>query len=303
MVCLEPVVVGEAEKLFEPGDIPYDHTDLGSWVKQGGGMNAFAMKKAKKWGKNRDDEEEEGLVMPEVYFTISFSSDKDPNNLLERVAGEWGKFGGKKLYIKEIASFTTMTACNIFHLRNDNTPETVLDEFRLMLEEAKVIAEDEDEDGWLRFWKNEFPVMSIRRLMPKIPGQDTSVFKNWNGRQHDNRKVLAIEADEGDVEMIQYLVETAKNRQLFEKRWGRMAKVTIAIDNRQKKRGGHQTQLQVDMAAVASYNRKHINYNANARMDGIRGIFTWTSRFRSTRFLIQPSLWVISPYVVYSTST
>jgi hypothetical protein len=184
-----------------------------------------------------------------------------------------GKFGGKKLYIKEIASFTTMTACNIFNLRNDNTPETVLEEFRLTLDEAQVIAEDEDEDGGLRFCMNEFPVMSIRKLMPKIPGQDTSVFKNWNGRQHDNRKVLAIEADKGDVEMIHYLVETAKNRQLFEKRWGRMVKVTIAIDNRHRKRGGHQTQVQVDMAAVASYNRKHINYNANTRMDGIRGIF------------------------------
>jgi hypothetical protein len=139
---------------------------------------------------------------------------------------------------------------------------------------------------------NELPVMSIRKLMPKIPGQDTSVFKNWNGRQHDNRKVLAIEADEGDVEMIQYLVETAKNRQLFEKRWGRMAKVTIAIDNRQKKRGGHQTQLQVISTTTPTQGWM-----------GLGVFFTWTSRFRSTRFLIQPSLWVISPYVVYSTST
>jgi hypothetical protein len=52
-----------------------------------------------------------------------------------------------------------------------------------------------------------------------------------------------------------------------------MVKVTIAIDNRHRKRAEHQTQLQVDMAAVASYNRTHINYNANTRMDGIRGIF------------------------------
>ena len=275
MVCLEPVVVGEAEKIFEGGEIPYDHTDLGSWVKQGGGMNAFALKKAKKWGNNKNDDEdgESEMVMPEVYFTISFSSDKDPNSLLERVAGEWGKLGGKKLYMKEIASFSTMTAINIFHLRNDNTPETILEEFRLTLDEAQVIAEYEDEDGWLRFSIHELPAMSIRKLMPKIPGQDTSIFKKWNGKQQDNRKVLVIEADEGDVEMIHYLVELAKNRQLFEKRWGRMVKVTVAIDNRHRKRGGHQTQLQVDMAAVASYSRKHINYNANTRMDGIRGIF------------------------------
>lgn len=274
MVCLEPVVVGEAEKIFEHGEIPYDHTELGSWVKQGGGMNAFALKSAKKWGNDKegDDDDEQEMVMPEVYFTVSFSSDKEPDGLLERVAGEWGKLGGKKLYLKEIASFSTMTAVNIFHLRNDNTQSTVLDEFRLTMEEAMVIAEDEDEDGWLRFSLHEFPVMSIRKLMPKIPGQDTSVFKKWKGRQQENRKVLAIEADEGDVEMIHYLVELAKNRQLFEKRWGRMVKVTVAIDNR-KKRGGQQNQLQIDMAAVASYSRKHINYSANTRMDGIRGIF------------------------------
>jgi hypothetical protein len=40
-VCPEPVVVGEAEKIFEAGEIPYDHMDLGSWVKQGGGMNGI----------------------------------------------------------------------------------------------------------------------------------------------------------------------------------------------------------------------------------------------------------------------
>ena len=274
MVCLEPVVVGDAERLFEAGEIPYDHTDLGSWVKQGGGMNAYAMKKAKRWGKGREEVgEDEGLVMPEIYFTISFSCDKDPSGLLEQVAGEWGKMGGRKLYMKEIPSFSTMSVCNIFHLRHYNTPETVLEEFQQTLEEAKEIAEYEDEDGWLRFSWNELPILNVRKLMPKIPGQDTSKFKNWTGRQHENRKVLAIEADENDVEMIQYLVETAKNRQLFEKCWGHMIRVTIAVDNRHRKRGGHQTQLQVDMAAVASYNRKHINYNANTRMDGIRGIF------------------------------
>jgi hypothetical protein len=207
-----------------------------------------------------------------VHFTIFLSCDKDPHNLLEPVAGECGKTGGKRLSIKEIASFTTVSVCNIFHLRYDNTPEMVLEEFKHTLEEAKDIAEDEDEDGWMSFSWNEFPALNIRKLMPKIPGQDTSKFKKWSGRQHENRKVLAIEADENDVEIIQYLVETAKYWQLFEKRWGHMVRVTIALDNRSKKRGGHQTQLRVDMAAVASY-RKHINYNANTRMDGIRGIF------------------------------
>ena len=87
------------------------------------------------------------------------------------------------------------------------------------------------------------------------------------------RKVLTVEADDGEVEMIQYLVEIAKNRRLFEKYWGFKARVTAVLDNRGRKKGDHRTQQMVDMAAVASYSRKHINYMASTRMDGIRGIF------------------------------
>jgi hypothetical protein len=62
--------------------------DLGSWVLQSGGMQSFAMKKD-------DEADDEALVMPEVYFTISFLCDKDPYRILERIAGEWGKTGGR----------------------------------------------------------------------------------------------------------------------------------------------------------------------------------------------------------------
>ena len=72
--------------------------------------------------------------------------------------------------------------------------------------------------------------------------------------------------------MIQYLAETAKNRQIFQKYWGHKVKVTAVLDNRQRRKGAHQTQQKVDMAAVASYSRKHINYMNCARMDEIRGI-------------------------------
>ena len=53
MVCVEPVEEGEDKRIWEPTLIPFDHTDLGSYVVQSGGINAFSMKKAKRWGKKR----------------------------------------------------------------------------------------------------------------------------------------------------------------------------------------------------------------------------------------------------------
>jgi hypothetical protein len=85
--------------------------------------------------------------MPEVYFTLCFSSDKEPEKIVERVAGEWGKAGGKKLYLKEISSFDTKTVATIFHLRHDNTAATVHSEFLRALDESKDIAENEDQEG------------------------------------------------------------------------------------------------------------------------------------------------------------
>ena len=272
--CLDPVEEEDGHKIWDPMAVPFDHTDLGNHVVLSGGVNAFALKTPKRWGKKKNEtEDDEEMVLPEIYFTLSFSSDKDPHKILDRVAGEWGKIGGKKLFLKNISSFNTRTAVNIFHLRNDNDAETIKEEFRLILEEAKEIAEVEDAENAMEYFMREIPDLSIRKLMPKIVGQDTKAFQGWSGGQHEMRKVLAIEADDNDVEMIHYLVETAKNRRLFEKYWGFKARVTAVLDNRNRKKGSHKTQQMVDMAAVASYSRKHINYMASTRMDGIRGIF------------------------------
>jgi hypothetical protein len=272
-VCLDPVEEGEAPKVWDPSGVSYDHTELGSYIQQGGGMQAFSMKKPKKWQKDQGFVGEDELVMPEIYFTLCFSSEKDPDRILERVAGEWGKAGGKKLYLKDIASFDTKTAVTIFHLRHDNDDETILAEFVLVLEEAKKIAEDEDEEGSMRFILHDLPLLNIRKFIPRIDGQDTKPFSGWSGKQHDNRKCISVECDGGDVELIHYLVQTAKNRRLFEKYWGPKVYVAAIVDSKAKGKGKKkQSQSKLDLASMASCSRMHINYTGNTRMDGIRGI-------------------------------
>jgi hypothetical protein len=50
---LEPVEEGDGPAIWEAKDVPYDHTKLGTHVKQGGGMQAFSMRKPKKWQKDQ----------------------------------------------------------------------------------------------------------------------------------------------------------------------------------------------------------------------------------------------------------
>jgi hypothetical protein len=146
-------------------------------------------------------------------------------------------------------------------------------EFKTVLKEAKAIAEREDSENADQYSWRGIPELGLRRLMPKITGQDTTLFQGWSGRQHEMRKTITIEADEKYVEMLQYWVETAENRKLFERMWGHKVRVASVLDNRGKKKGSHQTQTKVDMAAMALYSRRHINYHSSTRMDGIRGIF------------------------------
>lgn len=124
------------------------------------------------------------------------------------------------MYIKEVASFSTQSVINIFHLRSDNTVETVMVEFREILEKAKTISENEDQERAMSYMFEEVPMMAMRKLVPKITGQDTLMFQGWSGRQHEMRKTLTVEADESKVEMIPYWVELAKNREIFQRYWG-----------------------------------------------------------------------------------
>ena len=101
---------------------------------------------------------------------------------------QWGKAGGKKLYLKDIASFETKTAVTIFHLQNNNNNDTILAELKLILQEVKDIEEKEDEEGSMTYILHDIPTLNICKFISKIPGQDTKPFKGWSGRQHDNRK-------------------------------------------------------------------------------------------------------------------
>lgn len=87
-VRLEPVEVGDGKRLWEMGQVPYDHTELGTHVLHSGGTKSFELRKPR--GKKAEEMDMEDWLKPEIYFTIAFSCDKDPEKILDRISGEYG---------------------------------------------------------------------------------------------------------------------------------------------------------------------------------------------------------------------
>ena len=93
------------------------------------GNRVFEMKKSwKGYNNNNDNLEEEELISPEVYLTFCISTDKELTELLSKVCVEWGKLGGKKLWLKSIPSFNTATLVVIYNMLNSIHEPTLVPE-------------------------------------------------------------------------------------------------------------------------------------------------------------------------------
>ena len=166
---------GKGKKIDNPDDIPINFTDLSVNVKVSGGAKAFEMKTP--WKKDGDTREDEELQDPEVYFAIAFSTDEKPEDVVERISCEWGRLNGKKMWLKSINSFKTETPVVLFHMLNTAHGPTIIAELKRILEDARDRESELDPDYE---WKDhEIPQIGLRLNVPKIPGQDTSVFQGW----------------------------------------------------------------------------------------------------------------------------
>jgi hypothetical protein len=54
-------------------------------------------------------------------------------------------------------------------------------EFREILEKAKTISENEDQERAMSYMFEEVPMMAMRKLVPKITGQDTLIEEDSHG--------------------------------------------------------------------------------------------------------------------------
>ena len=123
----------------------------------------------------KDDDAE--LEHPTVYFTIAISTDEEPEEVMEGIGAEWSRCNGKKMYRKNLGCFKTCTLVIFFHVLNTASKSTMIAETRDILHLAKEIADVDGMSDAYVYLNREIPEISIRVSVPKIPGQDTTIYQ------------------------------------------------------------------------------------------------------------------------------
>lgn len=218
------------------------------------------------------------MVGLEVYFQFCISCEVEAEFILKQVSFEWARLGGNRLSVKEIATFATKAAVFLYNVRNDPNHAVMILEMRRMLEEAREKKGYEECDDFCGV--ADPPQFTLSMQTPKVAGQNTQQFQGWDWRMQNLRKTLHVVVTVEEVEYMQELFTIAKDTGILTKYYGPNARVVMVFDGKQNKKGVSKADLsKYDMAAVASYVRKHINYQANSRYDGICGILNLAKEY------------------------
>lgn len=277
-VVLEPEKEGVDDRLYEPTQLSLDLTEASAYMKPSGDAGVFEMRKPKnfnkdkkKKGRRNDDalDEEETKVDPEVWTQICISCDEEPEELVSRVSFEWARMGGTRLQVKEIAAFSTKSAATFYNLRSDANQDGLKAEIKRMFQDAVRVGMEEVEG----FYGRGVPEFALKLATPKIEGQNTQVFKDWNWRQQNLRKTLHVDVEGTDVPYMHELIKIAKDVGLVKRYFGKGVMAAIVVEKKKGRKGNGEIDIsKYDMAAVAASARNHINYMSNTMYDGVRGI-------------------------------
>ena len=279
-VVLEPEREDLNERLYEPTQLSLDLTEASAYMKPSGDAGVFEMRKPKNNDKDKkkkgrrkevDEDGEEAKVDPEVWTQICVSCDEDPYELVSRVSFEWARIGGTRLQVKEIAAFATKSAATFYNVRSDANQDRLIEELKRLFEDTVEFGKDYVDD----FYSRGVPEFALKLATPRIEGQNTQVFKNWTWKQQNLRKTIHIEVEATDVPYMHELINIAKDGGMVRRYFGKSAAAAIVVEKAKKggrKGSGEADMSKYDLAAVASWSKNHINYQANTMYDGVRGI-------------------------------
>ncbi len=244
-------------------DVPSDITDLGAYALINGGSKAFVARPPK-GQKQKGRKNPKNLVDPTLYPTLALSSDVPTETILNRVCHAWSKEGGEWLRIKELQSLGTGTEYYIFEVYNYCNSKMIARELRDMLELAK---EDLSVKGRLSegFESKAIPFINLRRGVPKVPGQDTSVFRKYSDEMQEARRVFHVEVSNDEQAYLKELMEHLKSMPgAIEKMWGPWAHITEPLPYKNAPRG--------DFKRMIKWCQDGTNYNCSMTSTNMRGI-------------------------------
>ena len=109
----------------------------------------------------------------------------------------------------------------------------------------------------------DIPEMGIHLSVPKINGQDTTVFSSWPSFMQHRQKCLHLECAVEKVEFLQDLVKQAKEADMFTPRWGK--NVRLSNDSKFETKPP-------DITNMSKYVRRHVNYHCSMIYCGFVGV-------------------------------
>ena len=236
--------------------VPTNMTALSNYIK---GLNPRAFQRS---NRNPSESAEASTSSrrnsPQAYGVISLSCDKDPLLLVNQISYEWARFGSY-LKIKELQAIETCTPFAIYFVYSLTHRQTLIDEQIDILKSAQTKMHQEDyfldRDLPMRWGYCPLPLCNLRMNIPRIPRHSEPVnMARLPSDIQTCRKVLHLEVDKSDLDLVTHLVKYAKVNGIYKQWWGLHAHPTEGVDW-QSTPG--------DIKRAAKFAVKTTNYNAS----------------------------------------
>ncbi len=224
------IIVGGRKDLRDTKDVPVNMTALWNYVKiSEKSMQTFQPKSGhtgggKKWGGGNNSQ-----YADQVYFTMVWSCDIDPWEIISGIILKWMRAGGMGLFKKEIQAIDTFLPFVILKLSIYVGVHMLVAEFKKLMEERMRMMEEEAmADG--EALGLVLPPFAFRKSPPKLPGLDPVEYAGLPSRQTAARHAWHVEMEKQHVHLFRTLIEKAKDFNLFEDLWGKHVLISEVVD-------------------------------------------------------------------------
>ena len=249
---INPVKENSRDKDWsDPTALPTSMTALGAYFLTSGNPRIFEKARAGPKAKNGKKDSRPQAV----YFTFAISSDLDPEEIMARVSVDWSMLGGTRLTVKSLGFFDTSTPIAIYFLWNEGHAPTLLEEFKTILNSVSHL-----ESGGASL---PLPQMSLRKQVPRTPGQVTETFNHLSLQAQMARKAWHVEVQSKHTTQLIELVRKAKSTNIIQEMWGRQVHISEVADN---------TTPPGELKRYVKFAQRHVNFHCSMTCEDIRGI-------------------------------
>ncbi len=191
-----------------------------------------------------------------VYFSFAVSSDIPPDEIVARISVDWSMLGGTRLSVKTLCFFDTCTPIAIYFLWNEAQPATLLEELKVILNSVSPL-----EPGGL---SQQLPPMTLRKQIPRIPGQATENFKHLSQQAQMARRAWHIEVEARHAQsLIDLVARIKKETNMISEMWGRQVHFTKVADF---------STTAGELKDYVKFAQRHVNFHCSMTCISVKGI-------------------------------